>query len=626
MSFYFPTFVSNNYSQTKIQPISKSIKHQDRFKEFYNEKVKFSKPNCKNIFHYNSEIITPEYLNNSITEKNLINKLSAVSEVNVSKSSIVESETHIGINVTDTSNLIVSAIKSTSAGLRCPIYYSKDFGNTWILNGFNTSSIIPATTTFGGGDPFFTCDADGNFFFSWISLSAKGFSNEDTLIVGMYFAKSTDKGESWQYSKDMRIAESSSLINSQNGPDYFWDKQWMTTDLSSSEFRNSVYVGFVESNPDGSYIGIRIKRKNDNSFREKTIRISDDSFVDVQFAQVEVNKIGELLCTFYGKKGSDEPPSLWFSKSIDGGVTFSNPNKITDFHLVNFSTDSKRSDTVSGVIGSRIYPCPQMSVDKGNSNFQGNIYLTFTADGISKNDKNGTNIYLTKSTDNGNNWSAPIVLNSEIKRHQFYSGTSVNNLGILSNVWYDRRSDSLNKLTNYMINFSKDGGNTFTEDFNITQKSSDFSKIGKNNNGFGVGDYNGIVMTDNFAIPVWGDGRANTGDVEIYIAKVPINDGKINSVEVNSINTNFSNFNLSPNPTSDFVNLNYNFSSNTLVKIELFNDLGEVVFSRISEGFSDGINSTNLDIKPFPSGNYNIKISPVNNPEIYVYKNFRILK
>jgi len=43
-------------------------------------------------------------------------------------------------------------------------------------------------------------------------------------------------------------------------------------------------------------------------------------------------------------------------------------------------------------------------------------------------------------------------------------------------------------------------------------------------NGFGIGEYHQLVATDNTVFAFWADGRTNDEDLNIYMAKVSLND------------------------------------------------------------------------------------------------------
>jgi len=644
-NFFLIFILTPCFSQQKHQ-ISKRTRHE-YWKDILEEKIRISESNLEKLTKNKPIQKTKIYqeLIEIIREKdaeshgesyaeldtklridenkktNGLGKISVGTETNITRtSSIPESETHVYINPKDENNLVASAISSVSTGLECPIYYTTDGGTNWELSEFNISTIVPSTIL-GGGDPFFTADADGNFYFTWIALFFTGFEAEDSIYATTFYAKSTDKGVTWDASRDMIVGGSGEINSAQSLPATLLDKQWLTCDRSNSKYRNNLYCVYTYLGEDLNFIGVGIKKPNETKFSDPT-PASGFLFTDLQFANLEVDKDGVLYCTFYGAL-EDEQPAFWICNSKDGGVTFSEPIKITDFYLVNFSDGAK--DTVSGVPGSRLYPCPQMAIDKGNSAFVGNIYFTFTAQGISEKENYNTDVYITKSTDKGQTWSKPAPIHSDRRRHQYYSTLQVTSNGVVVNTWYDRIADSANRNANYMINFSTDGGNTFAKDLPLSQKPSNFNVIGNKNGGFGVGDYNGMAVSENYAYPVWGDGRTNNGNVEIYFAKVSISEGIIGSVGV--INKNdLSEINISPNPALKQAKVEFNSLNNQTLVFALFNSSGKLVYKSAPQNFSVGSNTFSIDVSNFEQGAYICEISTHKGEKITISKKLSIVK
>ncbi|MCB9298149.1 MAG: hypothetical protein H6559_34260 [Lewinellaceae bacterium] len=66
---------------------------------------------------------------------------------------------HAAINPRDSNNIIIAGMvldaEALLAPLSFPIYYTKDFGNTWELSEFNgVNDLEPLTFILGGGDPY----------------------------------------------------------------------------------------------------------------------------------------------------------------------------------------------------------------------------------------------------------------------------------------------------------------------------------------------------------------------------------------------------------------------------------------------------------------------------------------
>ncbi|HHG85315.1 MAG TPA: hypothetical protein ENJ82_11270, partial [Bacteroidetes bacterium] len=168
-------------------------------------------------------------------------KANGLGEMKVSSNTVTdEGEPFIMVNPNDSDNVVVSYMDLNN-GLRFPIYYTLDGGNSWNLSNFNTVDSMarfhPTWTIAGGGDPVFAYDSNGRLYFSWLYLSqAPNSNNEDPME--MYWAWSDDKGQTWKMVNDTndRLIGSGSLIFGGiaigSAGDGIFDRQWMAVDRS----------------------------------------------------------------------------------------------------------------------------------------------------------------------------------------------------------------------------------------------------------------------------------------------------------------------------------------------------------------------------------------------------------
>lgn len=71
---------------------------------------------------------------------------------------------------------------------------------------------------------------------------------------------------------------------------------------------------------------------------------------------------------------------------------------------------------------------------------------------------------------------------------------------------------------------------------------------------------------------------------------------------------------LSPNPTQDFVNITYHFSSKMKVEIKLEDAEGQELLADILEANEEGDAKLQLDVRDFKAGRYYIIINAATNP------------
>lgn len=464
-----------------------------------------------------------------------------------------ESEIHAAINPLDSSKIVCSPNSTSSGSLTTglnPIYFTTNFGSSWTKSTFNATPNTAGAFIAGGGDPMFAYDKTGKLFFSWINLY--GTASFDSIHWDLMWAYSNNNGNTWTKGTEP-IAHSAGLLASLT-PDVAYDKQWMACDMSSSVYENTIYCVFFEANTvNGNLmIGVRKKAPSDANFSAVTVPVSDNVYTDVQFSSIAVDANGNVHISFCATLDGSHW-SLYHSMSSDGGNTFDTDLKISDFHLPGLSGDQP-GVSFTGIDTGRIYPCPHLRIDNSGGANDGNIYAVWCGNGIIGDLNKGGEIYFSRSTNNGANWSNAVRINDNLTNlttDQFYPAMEVNSAGIISVAYYDRRNDAANIQTHYYMAYSFDGGATFEKSFPVTQQPTDFTTIGSTNGNFGVGEYNHIVCTGSYAIPFWSDGRTDDGDMDVYAALVPIAHNLAGVNDVTSVNENFSLGFVYPSPATD---------------------------------------------------------------------------
>lgn len=340
------------------------------------------------------------------------------------------------------------------------------------------------------GDPCVVFDLNGHCYFGHLSNPSSGGYWIDRIVV----QKSTNKGISW----------SSGVGIGYNPPSRNQDKEWLAVDWTNSPFRNYIYVAWTEfdsygsSNPQDA-TRILFSRSTDGGITwSAPIKVSDkggdciDSDNTVEGAVPAVGPNGEVYLAWAG------PLGLVFDKSTDGGVTWGNDIVVT-------TIPGGWDFNVPG-----IYRCnglPVTACDISNSPYRGNIYINWSDQ---RNGTNNTDIFIVKSTNGGNTWTQPKRVNQDnTQTHQFFTWMTVDPAtGYIYIVYYDRRNYTDNRTDVYLAR-STDGGETFTE-FKISQtpfipSSSVF-----------FGDYTGIAALHGKVYPIWT--RMDNGQRSIWMS------------------------------------------------------------------------------------------------------------
>ncbi|MCK5742874.1 MAG: hypothetical protein KAH48_11695, partial [Chlorobi bacterium] len=404
-------------------------KNSNRLLEFYkNEKLRFT-PTQLNEAAKNIDVIRQ-----SVSEfKGVKKKILASGEYEkvVSANSKPESEIFAAINPTDSNNIIISPMKydinNMMEGLMLPIYYSKDFGQTWSVSSFRSKPVDPTAFVAGGGDPMFAFDANGKAYFSWINLyiTIVG-SSVDSVFASMFWVSSEDGGKNWDRYPNDALASIKAKYN-QNGAlmglDGMHDKQWMAVDKSNSAYRNNLYTALVRFDIEGvsqdATIIVKRKLSNKNEFEPEEVVVSKGNYELVQFSSIDTDNSGNVHVTFFGMNGTYK--AFYHAVSKNGGSSFETETKISEY---NFSGGQMLGGTeyesIPGVNFARLMPSPQFAIDKSNSSTAGNMYMVWTADGVDSKMNTDYDIYISKSTDGGSVWTTPKIVNGEAKGQQYY--------------------------------------------------------------------------------------------------------------------------------------------------------------------------------------------------------------
>ncbi len=585
---------------------------KDALKDFrYKEKMRVTPQQVEGFLKSNDA--AAEYLDKK--SKKYQDKVLEAESGYISNNSLPESELHAAVNPTDHNNIVVSPIRQNPnnmlKSLTCPVFYTKDGGTSWNESNFETFTLGENSIPLGGGDPMFTFDAKGDLYFSWIYLygEIKGMSI-DSIRWGIFVVRSTDGGVTFQAEDDPIIGNARGAAPATSGLEDMHDKQWLAADLSSSHYRNNVYASLVSiSQTSGYQMQLFTKEADNSNFDYEPVIVSPPGLQIVQFGTLDVDNNGWVHVMFFGDTGSD--PSMYHAVSKDGGKSIDKVTRISGFYgtdPIKIQINEQQGiPTPEGL--SRIYPAPNITIDKSGGQFDGYLYATWTATGINSDLGNGLDVYFSKSSDGGETWSDAVVLNDNtenLNTDQFYTAQMVSPDGKYAVAWYDRRDDINNVNTHYYYAISKDGGETFSKNKAVTTLPSDFSVIDSKNADFGIGEYNQLIITEDFFMPIWADGRNNDGNVNIMFAKETFT-GVEENPTFGMINSGISNLVVSPMPIANKATLKANIKDAGDYTISIYSISGEKVFE-VTKQFTQGEITTDLNLD-LSAGSYFLKLS-----------------
>jgi hypothetical protein len=206
---------------------------------------------------------------------------------------------------------------------------------------------------------------------------------------------------------------------------------------------------------------------------------------------------------------------MFYTRSTNGGASWSTPVLVRDFNLVGFS--NANYPPVADNRG--INPFGAIDVDNSGGACDGTLYVTFsdwTSGGATEND-----VWVSRSTNNGASWSAPLKLNDDglAGRTQFHPFLQVDpSNGAVVVAWHDARNDSANRKVDYYATRSTDCGVSFEANVKASQPSAEFNNSGisttdenttdnPNRNPNQYGEYMGLAAQGGKAYLAWVDSR-----------------------------------------------------------------------------------------------------------------------
>ncbi len=419
------------------------------------------------------------------------------------------------------------------------------------------------------GDPCVIYDTKNNLFYAHLSNPTSGGYWIDRIVV----QKSTDNGLKW---------------TNGTGVGYSYpkhqDKEWMAVDHSNSEYRNNLYMTWTEFDDYGSSNGkdssrILFSYSNDEGNNWSVpIKISDtegnciDDDETVEGAVPTVGPNGEIYVSWAGPKG------LMFDKSLDGGKTFGKDIFIS-------TIPGGWAFDVPGI--NRCNGMPITACDISNSDYRGNVYVGWSDQ---RNGTDNTDIFFTKSVDEGKTWSETIKVNTDsTSRHQFFTWMTVDSTnGNIYFLFYDRRNTTNNKTDVYIAR-SIDGGNSF-QNYKISESS-----FVPNSNVF-FGDYTNIAAYNGVIRPIWM--RMDNNSLSIWT--VAINDSDLDATNIKTEKIEILDFKLFqnyPNPFNPSTTISYSIPEKAYISIIVFDILGNKVKTLFEGNRKAGIYEVNFTIE-----------------------------
>ncbi len=457
-------------SSKKIRKINKkvwSISYWQRLAEEGLVEVTTEQPDRKPIYT-SSEIKSESVVTADSPDVAIINS-----------STITQSENSVFIDPLNSSNVLNSNNSSNwpVSQLDVSEFTSTNNGGTW--NG-----IVHFT---GRADPATAIDRNGRYYVGYVAQN-----------TGQGVSWSANRGATWN---DVQIAAGP-------GGNDLLDKNhlWVDNSATSPHEGNlySAWTRFEPGHPNDNEI--EVSRSTDGGLNwSAPINISTGVNADIanQGVNIQTAPNGDVYAVWMVNDRDwlifEHERALGFSRSTDGGVTWSAARRIID------NIEGIRYEDLGGNKTMRHNSFPSMTVDSN-----GNIYVVWTNQGVPGQNNGDPDIYMIRSTDGGNNWSAPVRVNQDQSgngRDQWFPWIAADPAsGDLVCIFYDSRNFANNDMAETYVALSRNQGMTW-EDFKV----SDFAWAADGIPGYGenyAGDYLGIDIQSGRVYPVWSDDRS----------------------------------------------------------------------------------------------------------------------
>ncbi len=355
--------------------------------------------------------------------------------------------------------------------------------------------------TIFGSDPAVTWNDSNEVFLDYMLLCGTATTTQYSMVV----ARSADGGATWV---KQGIIKNSWVTGTGE------DKNFYAIDTTpASPFYGRHYTCWDRDNNEK----MAFSSNNGAAWTEVDIPTAPVGGIDLG-CELAVQKNGtvhivwdSLACG--ASTCTDE--RMWYSRSTNGGVSWSAPIQVHDHNLTGFSGVNSPPAEDARSIG----PMGAVDVDNSGGACDGTLYATFGD--FASGTVADTDVWVTRSTNNGATWSAPVKVNDDglAGRTQFHPFLQVDQSnGNVVVGWHDARNDVNNRKVDYYAARSTNCGVSFEANVKVSQPSAEFNNSGisttdenttdnPNRNPNQYGEYMGLDVKSNKAYLAWCDTR-----------------------------------------------------------------------------------------------------------------------
>lgn len=384
--------------------------------------------------------------------------------------SAYDAECAVVMNPTDPLNIVAARNLDM-------LYRSFDGGLTWQ----DSSLAYPMTQNYYTGDIALTTDNNGRIIFQVLS-------NQYAL---KHFT-STDGGNNWTPATTVTSYGHKNCITTDrvNGSPYFGRTYTAWTEMVTSPQLDKIHLVYTDDG--GATWSSR-----------RTLTTATVSSTSVCGVGLACGPGGDVYTTWCG----NSPNRIYFKKSVDGGFSWPFAQTIVDANVL-----------PSAAYGAQInHPLSYstqfttLACDVSGGAYNGNLYCVW--DDI-RNGPENSDVFLARSTDNGQTWSTQRLNDDLGTRNQIIPNVVVDqSSGWVYVAYMDARTNTgtgSDDSLHYYLAFSSDGGQTFTN-VQVSQQLSTAKHF--------HADYMGLCALNGNIGCLWGGG-VHTYDTKLWYAPI----------------------------------------------------------------------------------------------------------
>jgi len=446
-----------------------------------------------------------------------VGQTQTIFEKQVTTNTIDQSECAIAVNPLNSNHLMAVWNDFKDAGgdaqkAKAGYAFSTDGGSTWSIINVIPEHSVDDINYLWGFDPSCSIDRSGNAYYCYV---ARPTDPSSQTLGPVHLSQTSTNGSFWNH---VRVSPG---LTSQ-------DKPFMAVDNTGGTYNGRIYVAWTDFANNQNHIKFAVSINGGTAFptvislanlsqsQGSSVYLEPGSATDEDpsgpFLQGPVPAVAPNGDVYVAWLESDGPAGSVGQIKVRRGISSGSTPYIS------FPASPKSFDiTVAWKVRKgwyRISSMPTLAVDQNT----GYVYVAWTQLGTG----NDLNVYYSRSTDSGQNWSTPAVATDPAfnSKAQFFPWLSVAPTGRVGLVFCDDRNDpsptdGIPLIDVYFTESLNNGSSFTTPNTRITSVSSDGT------NGAVTLDYQGMASTAGPFLPVWNDFRnASSQNVDVYFGRV----------------------------------------------------------------------------------------------------------